>query len=280
GYAVIWFPFGLEMMYDELPLFYSGYSGQGLTIAIVDAFGDVNFTLASQLIYQNIACNDLYTFNYIFSLPNPPSCQIIYPTGTPVLTPYNLPFAEDWSGETALDVEYAHAMAPGANILLVVSPDSGDDLFTAIEYVVNNSLANFISLSWGVYEDWIYPYFTNFLYAYDEIFMQAAAEGIGAFAGSGDWGAFDVFITPFEPSTFYPASDPWVTGVGGTELFAQFIGGYTQRMETAWNWNPFIVWGSGGGYSFTFPETPGQKLISMPYQLQYVYEPDLGIWFE
>lgn len=45
GYAVIWFPFGLEWMYDELPLFYSGYSGQGLTIAIVDAFGDVNFTL-------------------------------------------------------------------------------------------------------------------------------------------------------------------------------------------------------------------------------------------
>ncbi|MGC8543474.1 MAG: S53 family peptidase [Vulcanisaeta sp.] len=274
----VWFPFGLEMMYNELPLLYSGYSGQGLTIAIVDAFGDVNFTLASQYVYQNIACNDLYTFDYLFGLPNS-TCSVIYPTGTPVLTPYNLGIAEGWSGETALDVEYAHTMAPGANILLVVSPTSGDDLFTDIEYVVNNSLANFVSLSWGVYEDWMYPCFTNFLYAYDEIFMQAAAEGIGVFAGSGDWGAFDVFIIPFEPSTFYPASDPWVTGVGGTKLYAQFFNGYTQRMESAWDWNPRIIWGTGGGYSFVFNETPGQSLVGMQYELSHVYEPLLGFWF-
>ncbi|GAB6947459.1 hypothetical protein JCM16161A_15890 [Vulcanisaeta sp. JCM 16161] len=285
GYAVIWFPIGLEWMYDELPLFYSGYTGQGLTIAIVDAFGDVNFTLASQYVYQNVACNDLATFDSIFYLPPPASCTIIYPTGVPMLTPYNLPYAEGWSWETALDIEYAHTMAPGAKILLVVAPDSGDDLFVDVEYVVNNSLANFISMSWGSWEDMFYypPPSYNLLYGYDEIFMQAAAEGIGAFAASGDWGAYDVqwfaFNMPMEPSVLYPASDPWVTGVGGTELFAQFIGGYAQRMETAWNWNPFIVWGSGGGYSFTFTETPGQKLISIPYQVQYVYEPDLGIWF-
>ena len=284
GYSVIWFPFGLELMYDELPLFYSGYTGQHVTIAIVDAFGDFNFTAASQGIYQNIACQDLATFDYIFYLPPPASCQVIYPTGEPILTPQNINIAVGWAFESALDAEYAHTMAPGANMLLVVSPDSGDDLYVDIEYVVNNSLANFISLSWGMWEDMYYP--SQIIYGYDEIFMQAAAEGIGVFAASGDSGAYDVlwfyYNMLMEPSAVYPASDPWVTGVGGTELFAQFVVNYTQRMETAWNWNPWIGWGSGGGYSFYFPETLGQELIGIQYELprlQYVYEPDLSIWF-
>ena len=120
----------------------------------------------------------------------------------------------------------------------------------------------------------------NLLYAYDEIFMQAAAEGIGVFAASGDWGAFDLFIIPFEPSVWYPASDPWVTGVGGTTLYAYITPtGQVIRNEYAWNWNPFFMWGSGGGYSFTFNETPGQALVHIVYERTYVYEPYLGINF-
>jgi len=278
----IWLPFGLELIYDEYPVFSSGYSGQGYTIAIVDAFGDFNFTLANQYVYQSVACNDLATFDAIFSLPPPSSCNVIYPTGMPTLTPYNLGTAEGWAGETALDIEYAHTMAPGANILLVISPTSGDDLFVDVEYVVNNSLANFISLSWASPEDAYYipPPSYNLLYAYDEIFMQAAAEGIGVFAASGDWGAFDLFVSPIEPSVWYPASDPWVTGVGGTTLYAYFTPtGQVIRNEYAWDWNPFFKWGSGGGYSFTFPETPGQALVHIIYERIYVYEPDLGINF-
>ena len=278
----IWLPFGLEFIYDEYPVFSSGYSGQGYTIAIVDAFGDFNFTLASQYVYQSVACNDLATFDAIFSLPPPSSCNVIYPTGMPTLTPYNLGTAEGWAVESALDIEYAHTMAPGANILLVISPTSGDDLFVDVEYVVNNSLANFISLSWASPEDAYYipPPSYNLLYAYDEIFMQAAAEGIGVFAASGDWGAFDLFVSPIEPSVWYPASDPWVTGVGGTTLYAYITPtGQVIRNEYAWNWNPFFMWGSGGGYSFTFPETPGQALVHIVYERTYVYEPDLGINF-
>jgi subtilase family serine protease len=173
-------------------------------------------------------------------------------------------------------------MAPGANILLVISPDSGDDLFVDVEYVVANHLANFISLSWASPEDAYYipPPAYNLLYAYDEIFMQAAAEGIGVFAASGDWGAFDLFVSPIEPSVWYPASDPWVTGVGGTTLYAYITPtGQVIRNEYAWDWNPFFMWGSGGGYSFTFPETPGQALVHIVYERTYVYEPDLGINF-
>ena len=281
----IWLPSGLEFIYDEYPVFSSGYFGQGYTIAIVDAFGDFNFTLASQYVYQSVACNDLYTFDQLFGLPNPPSCQVIYPTGIPILTPNDTSTAEGWAGESALDIEYAHTMAPGSNILLVVSPTSGDDLFVDVEYVVNNSLANFISLSWGAYEDVYYPppaY--NLLYAYDEIFMQAAAEGIGVFAASGDSGAFDTgwlsLNMPMEASVSNPASDPWVTGVGGTTLYAYITPtGQVIRNEYAWDWNPYFMWGSGGGYSFAFPETPGQALVHIVYERTYVYEPDLGINF-
>jgi subtilase family serine protease len=279
--AEIWLPEGLEFIYDEIPLFKQGFDGGGVTIAIVDAFGDFNFTLANQYVYQNIACNDLYTFDYIFSLPNPPSCKVIYPTGIPILTQNNINTAEGWAVETALDIEYAHTMAPGANILLVISPDSGDDLFVDIEYVVNNSLANFISLSWGSPEDLFYipPVSYNLLYAYDEIFMQAAAEGIGVFAASGDSGAFDIYVTPMEPSVLNPASDPWVTAVGGTTLKAIIGSVTTSRVEYAWNWNPYYMWGSGGGYSFAFLETPGQALAHIIYEHIYVYEPDLGVLF-
>ncbi|WP_243671420.1 S53 family peptidase [Vulcanisaeta sp. JCM 16161] len=198
-----------------------------------------------------------------------------------VLTSSDLSTAEGWSYETALDIEYAHTMAPGAKILLVISPTSGDDLFTDIEYVVAHHLANFISLSWASPEDAYYipPVSYNLLYGYDEIFMQAAAEGIGVFAAAGDWGAFDLFVSPIEPSVWYPASDPWVTGVGGTTLYGNITNIMTGRVEYAWDWNSHYMWGSGGGYSFAFNETPGQEMIHIVYERTFVYEPDLGVYF-
>ncbi|WP_238375135.1 S53 family peptidase [Vulcanisaeta thermophila] len=280
----IWLPEGLEFIYDEYPLLMRGFNGSGLTIAIVDAFGDFQGALTAYFYgippstYQSVACSDLYTFDEIFGLPNPPTCTVIYPTGVPVITSYTASEAGGWAFETALDIEYAHTMAPGANILLVIAPDSGDDLFVDVEYVVNNTLADFISLSWGAFEDMFYipPVSYNLLFGYDEIFMQAAAEGIGVFAASGDSGAFDIYVSPVEPSVLYPASDPWVTGVGGTTLKAVISPVMTERVEYAWNWNARYMWGSGGGYSFTFPETVGQALIHIVYERTVVYEPLLA----
>jgi len=295
--AEIWLPKGLELIYDELPLFkgytYTGYTGKGVTIAIVDAFGDFagayEATFNSSYVpskYASVACNDLETFSEYFGLPySPTQCNVIYPTGIPILTPQDISTAAGWAWETALDIEYAHTMAPGANILLVISPDSGDDLYVDIEYVVAHHLADFISLSWGAYEDMFYypPPAYNLLYAYDEIFMQAAAEGIGVFAASGDSGAFDTYWLaynmPMEASVLNPASDPWVTAVGGTTLKGIIGSMITSRIEYAWDWNAYYMWGSGGGYSFAFPETPGQALVHIIYEHIYVYEPDLGILF-
>ncbi|MEZ0249161.1 MAG: S53 family peptidase [Thermoproteus sp.] len=273
----IWLPRGLQFIYGELPLLSSGFNGRGVTIGIVDAFGDVNFTKAYQYQYQDVAAYDLALFNSRFGLPQA-SLKVVYPVGMPVITSYNLLDALGWSYETALDIEYAHAMAPGANLVLAVAPDAGDDLFIAVEYLVNNSMADFISLSWGAPED-LYlapPPTPQFLLAYDEVFMQAAAQGIGVFASSGDWGAFDIFITPMEPSVMYPASDPWVTAVGGTSLHAYLSDESITRVEQAWNWNARYMWGTGGGYSFIFPETPGQILAGIVYERPVVYEPALS----
>jgi subtilase family serine protease len=278
----VWLPAGLQWIYDELPLFGRGLVGQGVTIGIVDAFGDVNFTLANSLVYSDTAANDLALFDRLFGLPNPPSFRVVYPLGTPILTPYNLGDSIGWSYETALDIEYAHTMAPGANIVLAVSPDAGDDLFLAVEYLTANKMADFISLSWGAFEDMYLapPPTPQLLYAYDEVFKQAAAEGIGVFAASGDSGAFDIywqyFGLPIEPSVLYPASDPWVTGVGGTTLHAYIADGQVARIESAWNWNARYMWGSGGGYSLIFAETPGQALANIAYERPVVLEPTLS----
>ena len=277
----IWLPKGLQFIYDELPLFSLGFNGRGVTIGIVDAFGDVNFTKASQYQYQDVSAYDLALFNRFFRLPSA-QLQVVYPVGTPVITPYNLGDALGWSYETALDIEYAHTMAPGAKIVLAVAPDAGDDLFVAVEYLVNNAMVDFISLSWGAPEDFYLapPPTPQLLYAYDEVFMQAAAQGIGVFASSGDWGAFNVFWQyyglPIEPSVMYPASDPWVTAVGGTSLHAYVSDGGIARVEYAWNWNAYYMWGTGGGYSFVFGETPGQMMARIAYQRPVVYEPALS----
>ncbi|MGC8583465.1 MAG: S53 family peptidase [Thermoproteus sp.] len=277
----IWLPKGLQFIYDELPLLLKGVDGRGVTIGIVDAFGDVNFTLAYMYQYKDVSSYDFALFNKLFGLPQAP-LSVIYPVGMPVITPYNLYDALGWSYETALDIEYAHTMAPGANIVLAVAPDAGDDLFIAVEYLVNKSLADFISLSWGAPEDFYLapPPTPQLLLAYDEVFMQAAAEGIGVFASSGDWGAFNIFWQyyglPIEPSVLYPASDPWVTAVGGTSLHAYFSNGMVTRIEQAWSWNAYYMWGSGGGYSFVFPETPGQRIADIVYERPVVYEPALS----
>ena len=102
-----------ERAYDMLPLYSAGLTGAGRTIVIVDSFGSP--TVAA----------DLAHFDSDFGLPAPPSLNIIQPAGP--VAPFD-PTNSDmvgWAVETSLDVQYAHAMAPGASILLVETPVSG-----------------------------------------------------------------------------------------------------------------------------------------------------------
>ncbi len=87
-----------------------GDQGKGQTIVIIDSFGSP--TIAS----------DLQTFDSGYGLPDPPSFRVIAPLGTVPFDPSAIPDQVGWAFETTLDVEWAHAMAPKASIVLLTSP--------------------------------------------------------------------------------------------------------------------------------------------------------------
>jgi subtilase family serine protease len=131
----------LQVAYDLAPLFRRGITGAGETIVIVDSYGSPTIT------------QDLATYDAQYGLLAPPSFKIIQPAGA--VPPYkeNGNF-EGWAGETTLDVEMAHTMAPGANILLVETPVAETEGVTgfpqivrAENYVINHNLGDVISQS-------------------------------------------------------------------------------------------------------------------------------------
>lgn len=183
--------------------------GSGQTIAIVDAYSQPNIG------------GDLQAFDAAFGLPAPPHFVVVNENGGG-----NLPAANaSWGMEESLDVEWAHAMAPGANILLVEANSGNEaDLFSAVQYAASQPGVSVVSLSWGGGEFWSESY-------YDSVFTTPAGhEGVAFIASAGDGGA--------PPS--YPAVSSNVLAVGGTSLYLNSSGGYSG--ESAWS-------GSGGGVS-------------------------------
>lgn len=176
-------------------------TGAGQTIAIVDAYGSP--TLA----------NDLSVFCNTFGLPQA-QLSVYYPQGTP-------PADSGWALETSLDVEWAHAIAPGAKIVVVVAKSASlTNLLNAVDYAVKNLGAKQVSMSWGAAE------FSSET-KYDSHFNKS---GVTFFASSGDNGA----------GVSWPAASPYVVAVGGTTLQIDSTG--TVTSETGWS-------GSGGGVS-------------------------------
>jgi subtilase family serine protease len=217
--------------YDISRVQSAGIEGKGETIVIIDAFG---YPLIQQ---------DLNVFDTTFGLPAP-TLNVIAPFGTVTFDPTNADQV-GWSGEIALDVESSHAVAPQATIDLVIAKtDQDQDIQNALAFAVNNHLGNVISQSFGEAESCVDP---TILKAEHASFIKAAAEGISVFASSGDNGAAQSSCdgTTFIQSVSSPASDPFVTAVGGTSLDAtQPDGSYVG--ETAWN-DEFGA--SGGGFS-------------------------------
>jgi FG-GAP-like repeat len=186
-------------------------NGAGKTIAIVDAYGDPNIA------------TDLATFDTQFGLPAP-TLTVHGAAGSNV----------SWAEETALDVEWAHAIAPAATILLVIAPtNSGTDLYAAVDYATTNG-ANVVSMSWGGAE------FSSEA-SVDSYFNHA---GITYVASSGDSGS--------GPGAQYPAASPYVVGVGGTTLTLNADGTYGS--ESGWS-------GSGGGTSL-YEIVPGNGAVA------------------
>ena len=237
----------IQNAYNYSGLLASGINGTGKTIVIIDAYGSP--TIAT----------DLQTFDAVMGLPNP-SFQVITPAGSPPPFDINDPNQFGWSVETTLDVEWAHAMAPGANIILDVAASNNDsDILNATRYVIENHIGDVISQSFGEAEQCMD---SSLLAQQHALFAQAVAQGQTLFASSGDSGAAQPGCTGdgalFAAST--PASDPNVTGVGGTTLTADTSTG-AYMSETAWT-EPFgcnppavapsDVNCSGGGFSTVY----------------------------
>src|SRR5581483_586607 len=177
-----------------------GATGAGQIIAIVDAYGSPTIQ------------SDLNTFCAAFGIPST-TVQVYNPQGTPGTN-------SGWAGETSLDVEWAHAIAPDATIAVVASKSaSTSDLLVAVDFAVHLG-AKQVSMSWGGSE-FSTESSTDFHFN---------VPGVAFFASAGDSGA----------GVEYPAASPFVVGVGGTTLHLDSSNNISS--ETVWS-------GSGGGAS-------------------------------
>jgi subtilase family serine protease len=277
-------PEEIREAYNATVLLNGGINGAGETIAIVDAYGDP------------LIQGELNNFSQIFGIPTT-TVHVICVDGP---CDYAEGITEGWAPEIALDVEWAHAMAPGARINLYIGSNSGQPLYDAVAAAVAAtngngtyySPSNIISMSWGTPENDIGESaamvkvdgvnYTNYPWL-NKVFQLGVDEGITFFASSGDWGAYDQGSPFYQTSPYggvsYPSTDPFVTGVGGTSLYASTTSGYqeywpstpaaanstgTYGYETAWSWNDYYQWGTGGGFSTFFNQPSWQSGPGVP----------------
>jgi subtilase family serine protease len=225
-------PAQIQTAYNEPPLFNRGITGTGQTIVLVDSFGSPTIQ------------SDLATFDAEFGLPAPPSFKIIQPAGAvPPYDPTNAAMV-GWAGETTLDVEWSHSMAPGANILLVETPVAETEgvagfpeIIQAENYVINHHLGQVISQSFDATEQ-TFPSVGSLL-RLRSAYFNAYAHHVTVLASAGDTGASNysnvagTLLYTF-PVVGWPASDPLVTGVGGTQLSLNTAGQRTAP-DRVWN---------------------------------------------
>lgn len=209
-----------------------GGDGAGTTIAIVVAGG------------SNTVRQDLNAFNTYYGLPAPPFFQIVNQTGGSVI-PAPIPA---WQGEIALDVQWAHAVAPGAGILLVCANSATTaDLFAAVDYARNVPGVSVVSMSWGAAES---PATPADIALYDDVLTTPSGHvGVTFVAAAGDDGEVS-----------YPASSSRVLAVGGTRLTIGPSGGYGSEQV----WNDFTTTGlaTGGGPSAYVPKPDFQNGVN------------------
>src|SRR4051794_1347576 len=300
-------PASTRAAYNVNPLYAQGLDGTGTTIAIVDSFG------------SDTIAHDLHVYNQAFGLPGMcgeegVSCAPGMPTfsqfsfqGSPATKPNpgNGPGLEDksaWALEVALDVETAHSIAPGANILLVTTPTAETlgvqgfpTMMKAERYVVDHHMADVISQSFGSGEDAFGS--SKSLLNLRDAYVAAAQQGVTVLASSGDGGSTETTKQPVAqggtefpfPGVGWPASDPLVTGVGGTYLCTDATATSGRILDTVHppvncqppNTKAEVGWiDSGGGYSHVFSRPAYQNTLpagSTPIPQTARGVPDIGL---
>ena len=281
-------PQAIQAAYNVGPLYDQGIDGRGVTIAIADG--------------SDTIAHDLHVFNQAFDLQ--PMCgeeSVTCAAGMPTFSVLSLQGSpatksppskskgtgqEDksaWALEVSLDVETAHAMAPQANILLVTTPTAETlgvqgfpDMMNAEQYVIDHRLAQVISQSFASAEDAFGS--SQSLLNLRHAFITASQNGVTVLGSSGDGGTANGTKQPVGkggstipyPTVEWPASDPLVTGVGGTYLCTD-PADTTSRAAVSnvppsgCQANPGqaeVGWiASGGGYSHVFTKPSYQNSL-------------------
>jgi hypothetical protein len=248
-------------------------NGAGQTIAIVDAYDDPAFVNSTA---PNFSSSDLAKFDAQFGLPDPPSFVKLNQAGGTTL-PGTDP-NKGWEGEEALDVEWAHALAPGANIILYEANSAfSSDLNAAIAAAKSNPAVSVISMSFGGPENAATDPTNNALFT-----TPAGHQGITFLAATGDSGSFGSPGST-SPIVDYPAASPNVVAVGGTNL--QLNPDNSYKSETGWGngANSNTQGGSGGGISQFEPEPDFQQSVQQTGRrttpdVAFDADPNTGVW--
>jgi len=248
-------PHALRVAYGVEALTEQGFTGKGQTVIDIVSFG-------SPTLQQ-----DIDVFDRQFGLP-PITIQVVAPLGKVPFDPHNKDM-NGWAGETELDVQIIHAIAPEAGIVVMTSPVDetegtiGLPEFLKLEqYAVAHHLGQIFSQSYVASETTLADSAgRKLVQTYTDFYQQITTQqGFTIVNGSGDNGATDwadiaaTKLTP-TPTVNFPADVPWVTAVGGTTL----LHSGNSYDERAWS-------GSGGGVSKFFSEPAFQQ--GMPVSVQ------------
>jgi len=196
------------------------------------------------------------------------------------------------SGETTLDVEQSGALAPQARIVVYQAPDTDPGFIDAFFQAASDNSADTVSNSWGASETIVQAFVKGglespaYMQAFDEAFLELAAQGQTVFTSSGDGGAYDASadLGTTNLSADTPSSSPWVTSAGGTTLPGTIPLTDTDsariKHERAWGWD--WLWshyaalgypdeatlakaypaGGGGGYSVLEDQPDYQRQVN------------------
>lgn len=261
-------PYQIRHAYNIDALINAGFDGRGKTIVIVDAYQSPN--IVQQLNFFN-SFYGLPSLNGLGGAPNPSlgTFTQVAPDGLTPFVPGD-PNMTGWAEEISLDVLWSHAIAPGANIVLVLAKSNNDpDILSATQYAVNNNLGDVISQSFGENESCVDP---TLLAQEHQMFAEATTKNITIFASAGDFGSTQPTCdnSALVQAVSSPASDPLVTAVGGTELHAAMYCLAALGCNPATNplpgtyqgeivWNEAGIGAGGGGLSVVYDEPSYQQ---------------------
>ncbi len=151
-------------------------------------------------------------------------------------------------GEAALDIETVISLAPQARIAVYTGPNTDNGPYDTMAAIISQHLAQVVTTSWGQCEQLEGQQSAS---SENTLFQEAAAQGMTVVSASGDDGSEDCYPTPLTLQVDDPASQPFVTGVGGTSLTTNPTTG-GRASETVWN-DGIEVGASGGGVSSFWP---------------------------